>query len=306
MRLPFSGTDPISKKSKEMVDQILELYSKVLNPVVKMQSAEAMVADGSVIETDTFDPRRVELVYNNLKARLQDEWDSCEISSSDTDDLRRIYCQIIKKIGRHYRLTGYFGVQFHVLPYYRSDKRIPEIKQALARLEESAAKLFVSFSSAADSALEGELRSAGLADLDTEELLVRMFEDEQLRERLDIKNSEVKGAFPELERITSQRDALLSELKDFVLEFYRTTPVLIDSIRLLSGEEGIVAYFDIEWVSPAKGARRRSSGQASDSTRALFDPAKLSESDDRALVSSLQQVSDALEQALADSSSVQS
>ena len=65
---------------------------------------------------------------------------------------------------------------------------------------------------------------------------------------------------------------LFNELDSFLIETYQTTNVLIDDTRLVSGEEGILCTFDLEFIK--------------DKTKeGLFDPKKFLDNVKRKLFS---------------------
>ena len=54
-----------------------------------------------------------------------------------------MYCQFTQDVGK-YHLHGYFGIQFHALPYYRVNKRVIEIQKELVEVANKATKAFTS------------------------------------------------------------------------------------------------------------------------------------------------------------------
>src|SRR5205085_11574974 len=196
---------------------------------------------------------------NQLIKSLNDYgWQTDGISKSATEDLHRIFFQISKNAAGNWLIIGNFSVQYHTLLYYEADNRVIEIQNELSRLEKDAVNLFVSFSTAADGALASDLENEGLAGLDFEKLLTKMFEDDSLTERLNKKADQVAKQYPELDRLKSERDRLFAELHEYVMEIYHTKPVLLDANRLMAGEEGFTTYFDIEGIqvkSEKKGNR---------------------------------------------------
>ena len=94
-----------------------------------------------------------------------------------------------------------------------------------------------------------------------------MFEDDRLVEQLSEKTAVVEDQFLEFRDARTKKSELLSKLKTLLIEFYRTSPVLIDYNRLMQGEEGVTNYFDIEILKNKKTKRRE----------AFLDTAKITE-----------------------------
>jgi hypothetical protein len=219
-----------------------------------MRKASAMLGDGTVAQTDTFDPQNVQTFYQRLTNQL-DGWLASGISKSATDDLHRLFCQFNRDVGK-YHVSGYFGVQFHALPYYKADKRVIEIQKELATMVDGAAPVFADMTSKADLALRQELERRGFAELGFEELFTKMFDDEKLAEELDRKAASVEGKFPQFQEMSRRKNALFAELNDMMIELYQTAPAPIDYNRLMQGEEGVCTYFDIELIKNRKASKR--------------------------------------------------
>ncbi|MER3407685.1 MAG: hypothetical protein C4292_02545, partial [Nitrososphaera sp.] len=246
-------------------------------PAIEMRKATAMLGDGTVAQVDTFDPQNVQTFYQRLTNTLGKEaWLATGISRSATDDLHRLFCQFSREAGgRRYRLSGYFGVQFHALPYYKADRRVAEIQKELALMSEKAAGIFQSMTSKADKALEQELEKRGYASLGFEDLFTKMFEDEELAGELGKTAAEAEGEFPEFQEMRAKKDRLFAELNDLTIELYQTSNAFIDYNRLMQGEEGVCTYFDVELVKKSRSKRAKSTEAAS--REAVFETAKIPE-----------------------------
>jgi hypothetical protein len=256
MRLPFKGDDYFCRKVNPASESLQGAYLEAVGPSISMQQVSAMLGDGTVTQVNAFDPKRVQVFYQQLANSLKKrDWTSSEISKSQTEDLHRLFFQTTKEVGK-YHLSGYFGIQFHALPYYRVDKRVIEIQKELAAIANQAGLVFTEMSGAADRALFSELEKRGYADLEFQELFTKMFEDERLVEQLDSKAMEVEQKFPQFEEMRRKKSALFAELNDLLMELYQTSPVSIDHNRLMQGEEGVTVYVDIEIVKNQKTKKR--------------------------------------------------
>lgn len=254
MRIPLKGSDYFSQQLDAAFEKIQEAYLEAARPAIEMRKASAMLGDGTVAQTDTFDPQNVQTFYQRLTNQLGG-WLASGISKSVTDDLHRLFCQFNREVGK-YHISGYFGVQFHALPYYKADRRVIEIQKELAAMAEGAAPIFADMTTKADQALRQELERRGFAELGFEELFTKMFDDEKLAEDLDRKAASVEGEFPQFQNMGKRKNDLFVELNDLMIELYQTAPASIDYNRLMQGEEGVCTYFDVELVKNRKTNKR--------------------------------------------------
>jgi hypothetical protein len=174
-------------------------------------------------------------------------WGSTGVSNSNTDDLHRLYCNIVQEVGK-YNIHGYFGIQFHTLPYYKVDKRVIEIQKELSQLANTATNTLQSIANRGNEIIRKELEKIGYVGMGFEELLLNLFEDQKLVADLGFKASMVEQEFPEFEDMHNRKTDLFAELNDLLIELYQTSSVIIDYNKLMQGEEGIVTYFEIETI----------------------------------------------------------
>lgn len=287
MRIPLKGSDYFCKQVNAKFEKILEKYLESVKPAIEMRKAAAMLGDGTVTQTDTFDPQNLQNFYQRLENRLEG-WLKSGISSSNTDDLHRLFCQFNKDVGKYY-ISGYFGVQFHALPYYKADKRVIEIQKELAAIADGASSVFADMTTKADRALHEELARRGFADMEFQELFTKMFEDETLADDLDRKAKSVEGQFLEFQQMGEKKNRLFAELNDLMIELYQTAQVAIDHNRLMQGEEGVCTYFDIELIK----------GRTTNKRDAVFETKKISREDGDRVATELEAVAGALKKARA-------
>ncbi len=254
MRIPLKGSDHFSKQVNSAFEKILEAYTESIKPSTEMRKATAMLGDGTVTQIDTFDPQNVQNFYQRLTNGMEG-WLANGISNSKTEDLHRLFCQFNKDSGKYY-ISGYFGVQYHALPYYKADKRVIEIQKELSGMVDSAAMMFQDMTGKADKALQKELEKRGFADLGFEDLFAKMFDDEKLAETLDKKAASVENEFSEFQQMGKKKSALFAELNDLMIELYQTSHAYIDHNRLMQGEEGFCTYFDVELIKNRKTNKR--------------------------------------------------
>lgn len=250
MRFPINEDDYFARESNLAFEIVKNKYLLAIKPQIEMKKVNAMLGDGSVTQIDCFEPQRVKEFYQRLIGSLKG-WSTTGTSRSNTDDLHRLYCQFIKEVGQ-YRMSGYFGIQFHALPYYRIDKRVIEIQKELTQIAGEGANTFRSMASRGNYIVQKELESIGYGQVDFEVLLEKLFEDESLVADLEKKASALENEFPEFEEMHHRKERLFSELNLLLMELSQISPVLIDHNKLMQGEEGVITYFDIERVKNQK------------------------------------------------------
>jgi hypothetical protein len=266
MRLPLKGTNDACARLNPSIAKLEQSFLNAIGPAIKPQPVSAMLGDGTITQTNTFDTTNVRRFYQRLANKMAEKgWSHSEISSSETDDLHRLFFQVSKETEK-YHLGGYFGVQFHALPYYKVDRRVIEVQKELLQLADDAGVVFKEMTGAADKALKVELEKKGYANLEFEELFTKMFDDEKLVQELDSKSSAVEHDYPKFEEIRNKKTALFGELNDLLVHLYQTSTVLIDHNRQMQGEEGVTTYFDLELIKNKKTKSRDP----------YIDPAKLS------------------------------
>jgi hypothetical protein len=285
VRAPFKGDDYFCKQVNAAAQDVEQAYLEAIGPAIAMQKSSAMLGDGTVTQADTFDPQNVQMFYQRL-ANLLEGGAFSGILKSATEDLHRLYCQFTKEVGRHH-ISGYFGIQFHVLPYYRVDKRVIEIQKELAKIADDATTVFKDMTGAADRVLAADLEKRGYASMEFQELFTKMFDDEKLVEELDEKASAVESQFPQFEEMGKRKNRLFAELNDLLIELYQTSPVTIDYNRLMQGEEGVTTYFDIEVIKSKKTRARE----------AYLNTEKIRKDDADAVAGELTKIGNALKKA---------
>jgi hypothetical protein len=255
VRTPIKGDDYFCRQVNAAAEEVQEVFLEVIKPTIAMRQASAMLGDGTITQADTFDPQNAQNFLQQLADALEG-WMFSGILKSATEDTHRLYATFTKEAGKFY-ISAYFGIQFHVLPYYRVERRVIDIQKGLAKIEDSATWVSTKMTGAADRVLATELEKRGYMNLGFDELFVRMFEDEGLVEELNEKTAVVESQFPQLSETRSKKTELLSELNDLLMKFYQTSSVLIDYNRLTQGEEGITNYFDIEVLKNKKKTKRK-------------------------------------------------
>jgi hypothetical protein len=253
MRIPFKADDYFSNEVNSAFNHIQDAYLEGAKLYLEKSEVPVMLGDGSISQSTTFELSKIIVYYEKLIDSL-DGWVSTGISKSNTDDLHRIYFQISQYINK-YRIYGYFGIQFHALPYYRVNKRVIEIQKELSLIAEKAANIFSSLAEKGNTMVLHELQKLGYSELEFEDLFTKLFDDQELVRGLERKAQSLEEQLPEFEQMRISKNQLYCELNDLLIELYQISPVLIDYNRMMQGEEGLVTYFDIETIRNQKMAR---------------------------------------------------
>jgi hypothetical protein len=248
-----------------------------------MHDVNVMLADGTVTQSPTFDISEVLKFYERLILSLSG-WQSSGISRSKIEDLNRIYCELRKSAGK-FNVRGYFGVQFHALPYYQVNKKVLDVQRNLRELESEGVRYYSQISQQANSMIEKELSLRGLANMSEDELFKNLLENEVLYGDLVKEAESIENGFPQYLDIDFRRKLLVKELENLVIELYQVSPVLIDYNKLMQGEVGVAMYVDLGTIKNEK-------------TRAI-DPfvntKRLTSVHSEQIISALLQVQDAME-----------
>ena len=254
MRLPLKDNDYFVTRVNETVKTIDEEFFNFLKSKLQMKKVDVMLGDGTITNAETFDLTEITNEFRRILQSLKD-WAFTDISDSKTEDLYRLYFQITCNVDKFY-IYGYFGIQFHALPYYRVNKRVIEIQKELSQIAEEASKIFSSLADKGNHVVQHELQKIGYSELAFEELFTKLFEDPELVHGLERKVQSLEEEFPEFEQMRIKKNHLFAELNNLLVELYQISPVLMDHNGLMQGEEGIVTYFDIETIKNQKTARR--------------------------------------------------
>jgi hypothetical protein len=253
MRLPLKGSDYFVKRVNEAVETINEEFVYFLKPKLQMKKVDVMLGDGTITNAETFDPKEITNEFRRILENLNN-WIVTDISNSKTEDLYRLYFQITCNIDKFY-IYGYFGIQFHVLHYYKLDKEVIKIQKELVKLNQDVSESFISLADKGNAIIEDELRRQGINNLPFEELFAKIYENSNLMNNLEQKALKLEKRFPQLQDGDNKREQLISQLNDMIIDLYRITPVKMDYNGLMQGEEGIVSYFEIETIKNKTGKR---------------------------------------------------
>lgn len=256
IRSPNDFIQNLNTKNEKIQKLFLEKIQRITNPV----TIQVMMGDATVTEQKTFDPQSVRSYYENFNKNLKD-WTFQEISTSNNEDLRRIFIKFEIQEG-NYLISGHFSLQYHVLLFYKPDQRVIESQKELAKIIDVTKNKELQRSDDSDQMVLEKLKERGYKDFDHQKLFEIFFENNELREQI-FKEIEQKSDV-DFQELFKRKTLLVKELDNLLIETYQTSHVLIDDTKLISGEEGCLCTFDIEFI---RGSIKEG----------LFDPRKISE-----------------------------
>ena len=252
MRIPNNHTDDFSKNLNDYFAKIEDTHLERIKPFLATRELNVMLQDGSVTKSSTFDPKHVVEFYRSFLSDLKN-WKG-DIQET-TGELNRITCQISTALD-NYTIKGYFGIQFHVLPYYKPDKQVIGLQKELFELSTRNSALQESVSNIGNSTIKQELKKMALDELEFEDLFERLFQNQELIGKLEEKVKNIEESYPELNGAEKRKSSIISELENLVIKLYQVSAITIDYNKLMQGEEGIIVYFDVETIHKKKGNGR--------------------------------------------------
>ena len=246
----------LNKKNEEMQKLFLEKIQDITKPI----DIKVMLGDATITEQKTFDPELVRRYYENLIKNLKD-WAIQEVSISNNEDLRRIFIKFEIKEG-NYLISAHLSIQYHVLLFYKPDQRVVESQKELAKIIDLTKNKEQQISDDNDQLVLEKLKEKGYKDFDHQKLFEIFFENNELREQIFKEIDEKSGI--DFQKMAKRKTELVNELDNLLIETYQSSSVLIDDAKLVTGEEGCLCTFDIEFLR-------------SNIKEGLFDPRKISE-----------------------------
>ncbi len=258
MRIGNNSTNEFILQLNDVNKKIQDKFVEKMKQKTIAVPAKVMLGNCTITEQLTFDPILVQNYFKTITQNLQG-WTIRDITITNNEDIRRIFVKYQVKEG-NYLLSGHMSIQFHVLLYYKTDHRVIEAQKELSQIIDLTKEKETKLADQNDQFVIDRLHELGYTDLDHEKLFEILFENDKLREKIyqDIyENSDV-----DFEKLSKQKQNLFDELDCLLVETYQTSSVLIDDARLVTGEEGYLCTFDLEYV---KGNIREG----------LFDPKKI-------------------------------
>jgi len=258
-------------KKNEYIQQ--SFLAKIID-LTKSVNAKVMLGDATITEQKTFDPSLVNNFYQSIIKNLKD-WSVQEVSISNNEDIRRIFTKFEIREG-NYLISGHMSLQYHVLLYYKPDQQVIELQKELSDIIDLTKNKEQQMSDNSDQFVLNKLKEKGYKDFDYQKLFEIFYENDEFREKIYKEiEQDIEVDFQDL---SNRKTKLIKELDNLLVETYQTSPVLIDDTRLITGEEGCLCTFDIEFIR-------------NKTKEGLFDPRKISESIKESIVKRLDEFS---------------
>ncbi len=271
MRLGIRSSNDFIISLNSINDQIQETYLSLMKDLTKSVSVKVMLGDSTITEQLSFDPELVRKFYEKITNNLKD-WTIQEISVTNNEDLRRIFTKFEIRLG-NYLLSGHMSLQFHVLLYYKPEYRVIECQKELSEIIDKTKGDEQTVAELGDQLILEKLKAMGYNDLNEQKLFEIFFENDELREKIygEIENK----TDVDFQKLSKRKTELFNELDSFLIETYQTSPVLIDDTRLVSGEEGCLCTFDLEFIK-------------NNTKEGLFEPKKIPENVKKEMIQKLE------------------
>ena len=255
-RSPNEFIQLLNKKNEIIQKIFVEKITELTNTV----EIKVMMGDSTVTDQKTFDPKKISDYFQKINQRLKG-WSLQDVSISNNEDIRRIFTKFEIMEG-NYLISGHLSIQFHVLLYYKPEQRIIDCQKELSEIVDLTKNKEQELSDNSDQLVLNKLKELGYKDFDHQNLFEIFYENDELREKIfaDIE----KDTGTNFKELSNKKKELFNELDTMLMETYQIVPVLIDDAKLVSGEEGCLCSFDLEFVKNSN-------------KEGLFDPRKMSD-----------------------------
>ena len=261
MRLGTRSPNEFMKLLNEKNERVQKSFLSKITEMTKMIEVKVMMGDATVSEQKTFDPKLVMDYFQKIGTNLKD-WSIQDVTITNNEDLRRIFMKFEIMEG-NYLISGHVSIQFHVLLYYKPVKRVIDCQKELSEIVDMTKNKEEELANNSDQFVLDKLKEMGYKDFDHKKLFEVFYENDEFREKVFSEIEEQSGV--DFQKLSEKKTQLFNELDSLLVETYQTTPTLIDDAKLVTGEEGCLCTFDLEFVK-------------NNTKEGLFDPRKMSES----------------------------
>ncbi len=259
VRLDTRSPNDFIKILNEKNKNIQEIFLSKISELTKIVDVKVMMGDSTVTDQKTFDPKQVMDYFQKINNNLKD-WSLQDVTTSNNEDLRRIFTKFEVMVG-NYLISGHISIQFHVLLYYKPEQRVIDCQKELSDIVDLTKNKEQELSDNSDQFVLNKLKERGYKDFDHQKLFEILYEKDELREQ--IYEEIEKDADVNFKELSETKKKLFNELDSLLIETYQISSVLIDDPRLISGEEGCLCTFDLEFIK-------------NNNREGLFDPRKMS------------------------------
>ena len=278
MRIGSKSENEFFLKLNKINEKIQHDFLRLITSATKTVDTKVMLGDSTVMEVDTFDPKNVEVFFNNIINSLKD-WESQGISYSYNDDVRRIFTKLEIREG-DYVISIHVSLQFHVLLYYKPVQKVIDLQKELSEIIDKTRTSDSKYSDEGNKIILQKLQDLGYDKINEQNLFELFYNDESLSKILSEK---IEGSQEnEIIEFNNKKKELLNLLDDLLLETFQTSLVLIDEQRLVNGEEGCLCNIDLEHIE-------------NDSKQGLFDLDSLGKQSQEKIEARINQIFEALD-----------
>ena len=278
MRIGSKSENEFFLKLNERNEIIQENFLKLISNATKTVDTKVMLGDSTVKDVNTFDPKNVESLFNNVINSLND-WESQGISYSYNDDVRRIFTKLEVR-ENNYVISMHVSLQFHVLLYYKPLQKVIDLQKELSENIDKTGTSDSKYTDEGNKIILQKLQDLGYDKINEQNLFELFYNDENLSKILSEK---IEGSQEnEIIELNNRKKDLLNELDDLLLETFQTSLVLIDEQRLVNGEEGCLCNIDLEHIE-------------NNSKQGLFDLDSLDEQSQEKIETRINQIFGALD-----------
>lgn len=243
MRIRADATEGPFAKVADNVDSIEREFMERMQTALRTSTVHVMLGDATVTTQKSFEPGRVTGIMSRVADGLEG-WMSDGVLTTNNEDIRRIFVKFRTKVD-HYTITGHLSVQFHVLLYYKLSQRVIDCQKELSDTIDAAKIGESDLAEITEKVIQTKLKSAGYDTTDNLALFEVLYNEDKLRQTLE--DSIHKKKSEALRALGDKKTSLFAELDSLLTETYQTVPVLIDDTRLVTGEEGCLCTFDVEY-----------------------------------------------------------
>jgi len=273
VRLGSNTSDDFFKILNDKNNEIQKSFLKKIENFIKQVSISAMLGDGTITKTKTFDPMQIKDFFGKTLKNLQ-SWNQQEVSETNDEGLRRIFIKFDIKEG-NYQLSGHMSIQFHVLLYYKPDNKVIEFQKELSEIIDKTKNTETNLAEEGEQYIIKKLKDLGYDDLEHKDLFELFYENDELRDKI---YHDIDGLSDvDVQSLLKRKKQLFDDLDNLLMECYQTSAVLIDDSKLVTGEEGFLFSLDLEYVK-------------NNIKEGMFKPKKISEKVKEKLVNRLDEI----------------
>ena len=245
MRLGSKNTDSFICTLNDTYEIIKTDYTNIMKKILISKKTRVMLGDSSVTEESTFEPGGAVSFYRETTRKMK-QWSVRDVMVTNNEDCRRVFVKFSRQIGK-YLISGHMSLQFHVLLYYKPEYRVVECQKELSGIMDRTKNVEAQVAMMGERLIIEKLGESAKDDADLQKIFEKFYNNDKLTD--DITGMIEDGNDDSVNEMILKKQNLFKELDGYLMEIYKTSDVLIDDARLVTGEEGFLCTFDIERVN---------------------------------------------------------